>query len=400
MKIIALETLRPRIQPNLLFVRLHTDTGLTGLGEAFFGARAVEAYLHESVADVLLGASDPTPERVSRLVSSYLGYQGAGVETRGNGAVDIAVWDLLGQAAGLPLVDLLGGAVRESVEVYNTCAGSGYVSTSSRQESGNWGLPAEPARGRYEDLQAFLTDPAGLARELWDEGVRGMKVWPFDTAAERTGGTDISSAELERGVGIIAAAREAVGPDMKIMVELHGLWNRPAAEKIIAALAPYQPYWIEDPLRADAVTALARLARPETIPIAAGETCVGRRGFLPLLESGAIDIATVDIQWTGGITEARKIAALADAYGVPVAPHDCTGPATFATCVHFVCSQPNGLIQETVRAFLRTWYPELVTGLPSIENGAVRPGREPGHGVRLREGLAESDDVEWRISRL
>ncbi|GGT16697.1 mandelate racemase/muconate lactonizing enzyme family protein [Nonomuraea spiralis] len=397
MKITALETIRPAIQPNLLFVRLHTDAGLVGLGEAFFGARTVEAYLHESVAPVLVGMTDPTPERAARALATYVGFQGAGAETRGNGAIDIALWDLLGHASGLPLVDLLGGAVRDGIDIYNTCAGPGYVGTSTRQESGNWGMSAAD---RYEDLHAFLNEPARLARELWDEGIRGMKIWPFDTAAERTGGTDISPTELDRALSTVAAVREEVGMDMKLMIELHGLWNRPAAEKIISALAPYRPYWVEDPLRSDAADAFGKLARVDGVPIATGETCVGRRGFKPLLDSGGVDILTLDVQWTGGLTEARKIASLADAYGVPVAPHDCTGPATLAGCVHFACSQPNGLIQETVRAFLRTWYDELVTGLPEIEDGQVRPGRAPGHGVVLRDGVAERDDVERRVSRL
>lgn len=394
MKIVALETIRPAVQPNLLFVRLHTDAGLTGLGEAFYGARAVEAYLHESVAPMLLGVSDPLPERVARLLTGYVGYQGAGVETRGNGAVDLALWDLLGQSSGLPLTDLLGGAVRDEVAIYNTCAGPGYISTSTRQESRNWGVGAGD---RYEDLRAFLTDPAGLARDLWEQGIRGMKVWPFDTAAERTGGAEISPAELDQGLAVLAAVRDEVGQDMRLMVELHGLWTRPAAERILAALAPYRPYWVEDPLRSDAAAAYARLARVEGVPIAAGETCVGRRGFMPLLDSGAVDVLTLDLQWTGGLTEARKIASLADAYAVPVAPHDCTGPATLAACVHFVCSQPNGLIQETVRAFLHTWYGDLVTGLPEIGGGMARPGRAPGHGVRLREDLP---DAQRRTSRL
>jgi L-alanine-DL-glutamate epimerase-like enolase superfamily enzyme len=115
---------------------------------------------------------------------------------------------------------------------------------------------------------------------------------------------------------------------------------------------------------------------------------VGRRGFLPLLERRAVDVVTADVQWTGGLTEARKIASLAETFGVPLAPHDCTGPVSFAACVHLVSSQPNGLIQETVRAFLRTWYRELVEGLPETREGHVSPTGEPGLGVRLREGLS------------
>jgi L-alanine-DL-glutamate epimerase-like enolase superfamily enzyme len=107
-----------------------------------------------------------------------------------------------------------------------------------------------------------------------------------------------------------------------------------------------------------------------------------------------LDYATVDVQWTGGITEARKVASLADAYGVPIAPHDCTGPATLAACAHLAASQPNGLIQETVRAFLRTWYHELVEGLPEITGDTLTISDRPGHGVRLRAGI----DGEARVS--
>jgi galactonate dehydratase len=399
MRIIALETLRPAVQPNLLLVQLHTDRGVAGLGEAFFGAGAVEAYLHEGAAPVLLGIDDPTPERAAGLLAPYVGYQGGGAEIRGNGAVDLALWDLLGKRAGLPVVDLLGGAVRDRIKVYNTCAGSGYVGASSRQASDNWGLAAGGVQRPYEDLAAFLHRPAELAGELWAEGLRGMKVWPFDQAAERSGGTDIAPADLERGLAVVEAIREAVGFQMDLMVELHGLWNRPAAARILQALAPYRPFWVEDPVRPDAVEALAWLAGEVEVPIATGETLVGRRGFLPLLQAEAVDVITVDVGWTGGLTEARKVATLADAYGVPVAPHDCTGPVAFAAAVHLVLSQPNGLVQETVRAFLRTWYGELVGGLPVVQDGHVGPPREPGLGVHLREGLAERPDVQRRISR-
>jgi len=153
-------------------------------------------------------------------------------------------------------------------------------------------------------------------------------------------------------------------------------------------------------MRPDAVDALAQLSRDVEVPIATGETCVGRRGFLPLLQQQALDVITVDVQWTGGLTEARKVATLADAYGVPIAPHDCTGPATLAACVHLVTSQPNGLIQETVRAFLSTWYDQLVTGLPVVKDGEIRTNGAPGHGVKLRQGLAESSQVERMMTRL
>ena len=187
-RLVALETLRPAVQPNVTLLRLRTDTGLVGIGEAFFAAGAVEAYLHDHVAPVLLGWDEPTPEAAAARLAPYVGFQGGGVETRALGAVDLALWDLLGRRAGLPVVDLLGGAVRESIPIYNTCAGSGYVGSSSRQESGNWGLDRATA---FEDLDAFLHRPAELAKALHAEGIPGMKVWPFDIGAEKTGGTDI-----------------------------------------------------------------------------------------------------------------------------------------------------------------------------------------------------------------
>jgi L-alanine-DL-glutamate epimerase-like enolase superfamily enzyme len=395
MKIVALETVRPALQPNLLFVLLHTDTGEVGLGEAFFGARAMEAYLHETTADVLFQLPHLGPELAARALLPYAGYQGGGVESRANGAVDLALWDLQGKVTGQPLVDLLGGAVRERVAVYNTCAGSGYVRTNTRQESSNWGLGA-PADAPLEDLHAFLHRPAALARELWDEGLRGMKIWPFDRAAEATGGTVPERADLLAGLAVVEAIRAEVGLDMRLMVELHGMWSRRGATVILRELERFAPYWVEDPIRPDAVDALARLRDDVAVPIATGETVVGRRGFLPLLQRGAVDVVTVDLQWTGGLTEARKIAALADAYGVPVAPHDCTGPVTLAACVALTCSQPNGLIQETVRAFLRGWYAELVEGVPEVVDGWAAPGRDPGHGVRLHADLG---DVVRVVSR-
>jgi L-alanine-DL-glutamate epimerase-like enolase superfamily enzyme len=339
---------------------------------------------------------DPAPQRVAALLTPYVGYQGGGAELRGNGAIDIALWDLIGKETGRPLARLLGGPVRDRIRTYNTCAGGRYVSTTTRQNSSNWGLPADG--GEYEDLYAFLHQPARLARELWDEGTRGMKIWPFDQAAEESNGTDISPRALAAGLDIVAAIRAEVGFEMDLMIELHGLWTRTAAAKIARALTEFRPYWIEDPLRPDAVDALGALRAEIDVPIATGETCIGRRGFLPLFQRSAVDVATLDIGWTGGITEAVKIASLADAYSVPIAPHDCTGPVSLAVATHVVCSQPNGLIQETARSFIRTWYGELVDGLPELVPGEVVLPTTPGHGVSLRDDLVSDDLATSRLT--
>lgn len=396
MKITALETFRPAFKPNLCLVRLHTDDGLTGLGESYLHAGAAEAYLHDFAAPMLFGAADATPERVAALLTPYVGFQGGGVETRANGAVDLALWDLLGKRSNLPVVDLLGGAVREAVRIYNTCAGPGYISDTSEQRSGNWGLSGADA---YEDLEAFLRRPGKLARELRDEGIGAMKIWPFDLAAEQSGGTEVLTSGLDAGIRIVEDIRNEVGMDVDLMIELHGLWQRGPAVQICRALEPFRPYWVEDPIRSDAVDALADLAGSVATPIALGETSVGRRAFLPLLQRGAISAATVDVQWTGGLTEARKVASLADTFGVPVAPHDCTGPVTLSACCHLVASQPNGLIQETSRAFLRTWYPQIVTGLPEFVGGRFSLAARPGLGVELTEDFVATSNVARRLSQ-
>ncbi len=391
MRITAVETIRPAIQPNLLFVRLTTDAGETGLGEAFFGARAVEEYIHETAARSILSMEEVTPEGAAIALRPYLGFQGGSVEVRGNAAIDLALWDLLGKSTGRSLAQLLGGPVKRVLRTYNTCAGADYVRTTTRQNSQNWGTGRDASE--WEDLDGFLTRPAELARDLLSEGISGMKVWPFDRAAERTNGTAISTAEMDAALGIVGEIRDAVGDRMDVMIELHGLWQVAPAVSIMRELAPFRPFWVEDPIRPDAVDAYAHLRRRVDVPIAAGETATGRRGFLPLLAAGVLDYATVDVQWTGGVTEARKVASLADAYGVPIAPHDCTGPATLAACAHLAASQPNGLIQETVRAFIRTWYHELVEGLPEITGDTLTISDAPGHGVRLREGVAGATRV-------
>jgi L-alanine-DL-glutamate epimerase-like enolase superfamily enzyme len=402
-RVTALETVRSELQPNVCQVIVHTsEQGLRGLGETFWGAEAVEAYLHESVAPVLLGLRDPAPERVAKLLAPYVGFGGSGAETRGNGAVDIALWDLLGRRAGLPVGELLGGPVQRSLRVYNTCAGTGYLRDEVRQSSANWGLADGMAASGspYEDLQTFLHRPGELARSLLEEGVTAMKVWPFDSAAEQSGGLSASPADVRQGMKVLEEIRDATGDRMDILVELHGLWSVKAAVEILTALADIEPFWVEDPIRPDGADAYRALRRRTSVPIATGETLTGRRAFKPLLESGAIDVAIIDVSWTGGLTEARKVAALADTYGIPVAPHDCTGPVSFATCVQFVAGQPNGLIAESVRAFHHSWYGRMAEGLPAPVDGRVAPTASPGLGVTLRADYLDAPGTRRRVSRV
>ncbi len=402
MRLTALTTYRTPIQPNLCIVALRTDSGLVGLGETFWGAPAVEAHLHGTAAPALAVIDDHSPAGTAAALRPYTGFDGGGAEVRGNGAIDIALWDLLGQVSGQPVSRLLGGPIAPQMRVYNTCAGYDYVKSEVGQASTNWGLPGAgtTAPRPYEDLDGFLNRPAELARSLLDEGYTAMKVWPFDAAAERSRGQDISTAELRSGMSILEAIRGEAGDAMDILIEMHSLWSLKAATRILGALADIEPFWVEDPIRTDSVEAYRRLRERTDVPIAAGETIAGTRRFKPLLDAGALDVTIVDPGWTGGITEAVKIASMADAYGVSFAPHDCTGPISFAATTQLVSSLPNGLIAETVRASQAGWYPELVTGLPPVIDGMVEIGRAPGLGVTLTDEFMARSDTLTRTTEL
>ena len=396
MRIIAIDTVRTEQFPNLVHLLVHTDEGITGLGETFFFADAVEAHVHDVVADYLLG-EDPTEiERHAGALRGYVGAASSGAEMRAASAVDIALWDLLGKALGRPLYDLLGGRSRDQIRTYNTCAGERYVRERQAQAVANWGLYEASSDGRHEDLEAFLHSPAELARSLLDEGIRGMKIWPFDPYAESTLGHDISTAELDLALEPLRRIRDAVGHEMDLMVELHALWDVPAACRIVAALAEFDLFWIEDPVRVTSADAHAVVQRATHVPIAAGETLAGLADYRDLLAHDGARILIFDVGWVGGITAARKVAAVAEAYERPVAPHDCTGPVVYAAATHMSLHLPNAIRQESVRAFWDGWYTEFVTALPVIERGMVSAPPGPGLGLELRPELFERADIHIR----
>jgi galactonate dehydratase len=396
MKISRIDTVRTDEFPNLVHVLVHTSEGLTGLGETFFFADAVEAHIHDVVAEYLLGEDPAHIERHAAALSGYVGASSSGAETRAASAVDIALWDLLGKTLGRPLHDLLGGRSRDQIRTYNTCAGERYVRGRRAQAVTNWGLYEPSANGRHEDLDAFLHRPAELARSLLDEGTTGMKIWPFDPYAEATQGHDISTAELDLALEPIRSIRDAVGREMDVMIELHALWDVAAACRIVAALEEFDLFWIEDPVRLTSARASAEVQRATHAPIAAGETLAGLADFRELLARDGARIVIFDVGWVGGITAARKVAALAEAYERPVAPHDCTGPVVYTAATHMSLHLPNAIRQESVRAFWDGWYQDLVTALPVIDRGMVTAPPGPGLGIELRPEVLERADVRIR----
>ncbi len=414
MKITKIETIHLADFPHILFVAVHTDEGLVGYSDTFYMPEAVRGYLHNFAAPFLLGRDPLAIELIWRQlyeISAHI--VGKGVELRGLSAIDVALWDIFGQATGQPIWQLLGGAARDRIKTYNTCGGPHYGRTTLART-------AQEQPGRYEDLIGFMTDAGALAQDLLSEGITGMKIWPFDyiahepgawnnwrtfrgvfdPALRQIGGHTIDAADLKRGLEPFRKIREAVGDQMDIMVEGHGLWSLPAAKKIARALEQYQPYWLEDLLRADDLDALADLRRSTTTPILVSEYLTTRYEYKAVLEKNAADIIMIDPTWAGGITESKKIATMAETWKRPVAMHDCTGPFTLFAGLHLAINATNAVYQETVRAYLRISYPELVTEGVTVEQGHLLAPTKPGIGTTLLPEVRLRPDVTIVESKL
>jgi L-alanine-DL-glutamate epimerase-like enolase superfamily enzyme len=406
MKVTRIDTVQLAEFPFLLWLQVHSDEGIVGTGETFWAPGPVASYIHDNVASYLLGKDPRDIELHDRVLSSvYVGARDSGAEVRGNSAVNIALWDLYGQALDEPVWRLLGGRTNPSVPVYNTCAGYGHVRATKRnalfERTEDWSLkPGAMDEGPYEDLLAWRYDAGRLAQSLLSEGVGAMKIWPFDIAAEASRGTRISLKEIDKALEPLAKIRDAVGNDMEIMVELHGLWTLPPALRIAEALRPFNVAWLEEPIRYNELDALAELARHTVLPIAASERLASRQMFKQLIEKRAASIIMIDLAWCGGLSEARKIANMAEASELPVTLHDCTGPIVYAASCALAATLPNAMYQEMVRAYTSGWYREIVDTLPLVENGVVLPLEGAGLGLRLNPGVFERPDAVIRSTTL
>lgn len=385
MRIVKVETIRNTDLPNSLWVQVHSEDGLVGLGETFYLPGAIEAVIHDLIATFVLGRSDCETESIWDQVFSYCNFFGyAGSEMRALSAIDIALWDLFGQRCGQPIYNLLGGSVRDAIPIYNTC------------------VDTEP----HDDGDAFLNRPAALARDLLSEGIHAMKIWPWDRFAPRLkstavwgpagftamgpSGSYISARDLDAGLNIVKAIRDAVGKDIEIIIEGHSRWDLNCAIRIAKALEPYEVLWMEDVIKPDSVTDLSRLVNETGVPQAVSERLFTRYAYRQVLEAGAAHVIMPDLIWTGGITEGRKIAVLADTYHLPIAPHDCTGLVTLFANLHICASSTNAMVLECVRGFYRGYYKWVYTNNIEIEHGKALFPTIPGLGTKLKpEFLAD-----------
>lgn len=397
MKITGIETLRTAEFTNVIWVRVHTDAGVIGLGETFYGAGAVEAHVHDTLAGRLLGRNPLHIEAIHReMVNLPMAQSSTGAEYRAASAVDIALWDIFGKVCGQPVHQMLGGLCRDRQRVYNTCAGTNYVRSGNIKPVSNWNVGESD--GPFEDLDGFMHRADAVAESLLESGIKGMKIWPFDPAAIENQGLFITAEQMKTAIEPFEKIRRAVGDRIEIMVEFHSLWNLPVAKQIARALEPYGPTWYEDPIRMNSPQALAEYARSTDVWVCASETLGSRYPYKELLERDATHVVMVDLCWTGGLTEGRKIAALAETFHRPFAPHDCIGPVGYAAAVHVSFSQPNTLIQESVRAFYTGWYKELVTEVPVIRDGYVLPMEGVGLCTELQPAVFERADLTVRRS--
>ena len=350
-----------------LWVRIHTDENLIGLGETCPATAAEKAVVLKDLAPRILGRDPRDIEALWHDMFLTVRYRGwAGAEMRAMSAVDNALWDLLGRSVNLPVYRLLGGKCWDSIPVYNTC---------------------------YDDTYDFNTHPVELAKELLAAGIGAMKIWPFDGVGLRNRGQSISISEMETALSPVRKIREALGDAMEIAMEFHGYWNLPCATKIAQALEPYRVMWLEEILPQDNLAAYQTLSRNVRQPLCISERLMTRWSYRELIEQSVASVIMPDVGWCGGISEARKIANWAETYYLPIAPHNCAGPVTHFASWHLAMASPNLLILETVRGHYGERFVSIATEAGAPQNGRLGLPPGPGLGVDLKPEFLESAQV-------
>lgn len=387
MKITKIEAVRfneeLRIQgiaPNWTWVRLHTDSGLAGIGESYPGYDAHLGALKE-LARFVIG-KDPTQiERLWQDVFYRISYRPwGGADFRMLTAINIAQWDLLGKASGLPVYKLLGGKAQEKLLVYNTMNG--------------W-----PIYGMRDH------DPEKVTEFLRNRGIKAVKIYPYDRGPvnplARHGGTFITQAELKQCLDPIQRIRKTAGDEMEIALDLSSRWNLPCSQQIAHSLEPYGIMYLEDPMLPDNLEAYASLARETSIPICISERLATRFRFREMFELRAVDVVMWDVTWCGGISEAKKISDMADTYKIPTSPHTGGGPVLWFASMHVATALTNFYIMESVFHLYNDLYPHFINNVPAPVDGYVTAPELPGLGIEVRdEPFRNGDAVVETVAEL
>ncbi len=342
------------VKPRWLFLKVHTNAGLVGLGEPVLEGRAKTcAAAIEEIAPYLVGKD---PRRVVhhwQAIYRHAFYRGGPILTSALSGIDQALWDIKGKALGVPVYELLGGPTRDRVRVY--------------------------AHARSVEV----------VRQAIIEGFTAFKTGP---AKDRPARIIESKAFVDHVAESFAQLREAAGPEIDIAVDFHGAIPPPTAKLLIKALEPHQPFFIEEPVQCQNVDLLADIARGTHLPIATGERIFTKWGFREILEKRAASILQPDLCHAGGITETRLIAGMAEAYDAAIAPHNPLGPISLAAGIQLAAAIPNFLCQEQVtlgEGYLKQPF-RVAGGYIPIPTG-------PGLGIELdEEALAGKIDHDWR----
>ena len=354
--------------PRWLFLKVTTSDGTVGWGEPVVEGRArtVATAVEELFDSYLLGED---PSRIEdHWQAMYRGgfYRGGPVLMSAIAGIDQALWDIKGKRFDAPVYELLGGPVRDRVRVYQWVGGD---------------RPADVADAAAEKVDAGFT---ALKMNAVPETERVDSPSAVDAAAER-----------------LATVREAVGDEVDVGVDFHGRVSKPMAKRLVAALEPHDPFFVEEPVLPEHNDALPEIAAHTTTPIATGERMFSRWDFKEVFEDGSVDVIQPDLSHAGGITEVQKIAAMAEAYDVAVAPHCPLGPVALAACVQVDAVAPNALIQEQSLDIHYNETSDVLDYLedPSVfdyEDGHVDLPDGPGLGVEVDEdALRAAEDPDW-----
>jgi galactonate dehydratase len=338
---------------------VRTDDGLEGVGEVRMvnNTDALLGYLSEAVPHHVLG-SDPfaVEDLVQRMWRNDYGRPGQ-IEMSGISAIEIACWDIMGKALDQPVYHLLGGPVRDRIKAY----ANGWYTVESTPEEFH-----------------------AAARRVIEKGYHALKLDPFGA-----GSYELTPEQLRHSLSLVEAVRDAVGPEVEILVEMHGRFAPATAVAVSRELERFHPSWIEEPVPPENLKALARVTERVNIPVATGERIHLRHEFRELFELQAADIVQTDITMAGGISETKKIAAWADAYYMMMAPHNVGGPISTAAALHVAASVPNFKIQEHFNDFAEAYVKEVAPGNPEVVDGYFALPQGPGLGVTLNETVVE-----------
>lgn len=338
---------------NLTFLELKTDEGLTGISEVRLCNRtnALLGYLEECKHRYILG-TDPfrIEQTVLRMFRDDYGRIGE-ICACAIALVEIACWDIVGKALNQPVYNLLGGAVRDRIKAY---------------ANGWYQVPRTP------------DDFARAAKAAVAKGYKALKFDPFGA-----GWYEMERHERLLSVSLVEAVRDAVGPDVELLIEMHGRFSPAQAIRIAADLERFDPTWVEEPVPPDNLHALEKAARSIRIPVATGERLHHKYEYRELFERQACDIIQPDITECCGLLEVKKIAAVADMYYMTVAPHNVGGPVSTAIALHFAACTPNFKIQEHFNDFTEPHTRECASGCPPVVDGYFSLPSGPGLGMTL-----------------